>query len=223
MVGMEMGQKDRSQAGARNGAAICPAIPLAEGVCRPPRRSPRDNRHLQQPRPTRCRTGQNWATTWDRLQCLATEVWSANSPRLRTIVRARIRVSSLPSPATAEHIMGVIRLAPTALPAMKPRRVSACRTASPIRLHIASSSRKASSPELREDTPGPWFTPSEELLFPYRHLVFRADACVLSSMARSPRRSEQRMRFLFEDYALDTNRRELCRRERGRADGAASL
>src|SRR5437762_2586627 len=31
-------------------------------------------------------------------------------------------------------------------------------------------------------------------------------------MARSPRLSEQRMRFLFEDYALDTERRELCRR-----------
>src|SRR5437762_2879929 len=74
--------------------------------------------------------------------------------------------------------MGAIRLAPTALPAMKPRRVSACRTASPIRLHIASSSRKASCPELREDTPGRRFAPSEGLLFPYRHLVFRADACV---------------------------------------------
>src|SRR3954469_16938962 len=31
-------------------------------------------------------------------------------------------------------------------------------------------------------------------------------------MARSPRLSEQRMRFLFEDYALDTERRELCLR-----------
>src|SRR5438552_9484814 len=31
-------------------------------------------------------------------------------------------------------------------------------------------------------------------------------------MARSPRLSEQRMRFLFEDYALDTDQRELCRR-----------
>src|SRR5437899_6244981 len=86
---------------------------------------------------------------------------------------SRIRVSSLSSPAIAEHIMGAIRLAPTALPAMKPRRVSAWRTASPIRLHIASSSRRASCPELREDTPGRWFAPSEELLFPYRHLVFR--------------------------------------------------
>src|SRR5213080_4566527 len=74
--------------------------------------------------------------------------------------------------------MGAIRLAPTALPTMKPRRVSAWRTASPIRLHIASSSRRASCPELREDTPGRWFAPPEELLFPYRHLVFRADACV---------------------------------------------
>src|SRR4051812_23557387 len=89
-----------------------------------------------------------------------------------------IRVSRLPSPAIAEHIMGAIRLAPTALPAMKPRRVSACRTASPIRLHIALSSRKVSCLELPEDTPGRWFAPSEELLFPYRHLVFRADACV---------------------------------------------
>src|SRR5689334_24036963 len=84
----------------------------------------------------------------------------------------------MPSPATAEHIMGAIRLAPTALPAMKPRRVSACRTASPIRLHIALSSRRASRPELREDTPGRWFAPSEQLLFPYRHLVFATDACV---------------------------------------------
>jgi hypothetical protein len=47
-----------------------------------------------------------------------------------------IRESRLPLPATAEHIIGEIRLAPTALPAMKPRRVSACRTACPIRLHI---------------------------------------------------------------------------------------
>jgi DNA-binding winged helix-turn-helix (wHTH) protein len=31
-------------------------------------------------------------------------------------------------------------------------------------------------------------------------------------MATPPRLPVQQMRYLFEDYALDTNRRELCRR-----------
>jgi adenylate cyclase len=43
-------------------------------------------------------------------------------------------------------------------------------------------------------------------------ILFSVPTRVLASMARPPRLSEQRMRFLFEDYALDTDRRELCRR-----------
>jgi adenylate cyclase len=41
--------------------------------------------------------------------------------------------------------------------------------------------------------------------------LFSLPSRVLASMAR-PRQPEQRMRYVFEDYALDTDRRELCRR-----------
>ncbi len=53
--------------------------------------------------------------------------------------------------------MGAIRLAPTALPAMKPRRVSACWRACPIRLHIVSSTRteEALSQNLVGQMPSP--------------------------------------------------------------------
>ena len=44
-------------------------------------------------------------------------------------------------------------------------------------------------------------------------ILFSVPTHVLASIARPPRQPEQRMRYLFEDYALDTDRRELCRAE----------
>ena len=43
-------------------------------------------------------------------------------------------------------------------------------------------------------------------------MFFPTGARVLTSMARLPRLPEQQMCYLFEDYVLDTDRRELCRR-----------
>jgi adenylate cyclase len=43
-------------------------------------------------------------------------------------------------------------------------------------------------------------------------ILFSVPTRVLASIARPPRQPERRMRYLFEDYALDTDRRELCRR-----------
>jgi hypothetical protein len=42
-------------------------------------------------------------------------------------------------------------------------------------------------------------------------ILFSAPTRVLTSFARPSRQPDQRMRYLFEDYALDTDRRELCR------------
>ena len=66
---------------------------------------------------------------------------------------------------------------------------------------------------VREDARQRRSAPSEELLFSYKGLLFplRAGRATLTS-GGALTLSGLRMRYLFEDYALDTDRRELCRR-----------
>ena len=95
-----MGQKDRSQVWGPVTVRLLPGdTRLLKASARPRLlpACPRDNRHLQQPRPTRCRTGQNWATTWDRLLCLATEV----CPRIRRVSGRLCEFNSRVEPAVA--------------------------------------------------------------------------------------------------------------------------
>jgi DNA-binding response OmpR family regulator len=59
-----------------------------------------------------------------------------------------------------------------------------------------------------EDTRTAAVALSEALVFPYRQLVFSLPTSVLP-WDGDPETTGPRVRYLFDDYALDTNRREL--------------